>query len=492
MKLIQTTFNHFRCYNNFELQYGKEATVFIGKNGTGKSSILSAIRRGLSIFFMDSKKFSKNLNFANTAKVKKYAVKDFKFDDINRVFATNIENKFKADLDNQTITWSLKQRTLTGNPEKEYYAIAATALSSRYNEQPDSKLPLFAVYSDNFPHVIQKQKSEIRELIQLDIMPRDFGYYKWDKDHIIPLWVNRYIKAANVEKDLCDDIEEVEKQIRSTNITISALTNFGSKEMENAQTKIRNLESRKKQLLNIDTRKQQFEVERSLIESAFITFTAPLSPEYNFINEELEVTSLSVNRPDKREFELTFNFKDQRHIMFETLPMGYKRIFSIILDIAYRSYILNGNLDSDGVVLIDEIELHLHPSLQQEILNRLKKTFPKLQFIVTTHSPLVISNFKTDTNNKIIKLSQENNEYSSEDIEGIYGIDYATNLREVMEVDPRSSTIDKYINAYLFLYEGKNISKANEMLDSLKKYIGGSIPAKLLEEIELKKEAYKH
>lgn len=137
--------------------------------------------------------------------------------------------------------------------------------------------------------------------------------------------------------------------------------------------------------------------------------------------------------------------------------------------------------------MIDEVELHLHPTLQQEILQRLKNTFPEIQFIVTTHSPLVISNFKADDNNKIIKLENDGNKYWNIEVENIYGIDYATNLTEIMEVSPRSSTIDKYVNAYLFLFSKNKLEEAEKVLKKLKEYIGGEIPTFLQKEIDNQK-----
>lgn len=220
------------------------------------------------------------------------------------------------------------------------------------------------------------------------------------------------------------------------------------------EDEISKIEELKKRLsyLKSDKRRQDFSSEKDYVLNKLHQFTTPLDESLRFINNELELYRLAINSPDKTNYTLEFSFKDERVIPFKALPMGYKRIFSIVLDIAYRSFILNQDTESEGIVLIDEIELHLHPTLQQEVLQRLRKTFPKIQFIVTTHSPLVISNFKADTNNKIIKLENDGNEYWNEDVENVYGIDYTTNLMEIMEVAPRSSTIDKYINAYLFLY----------------------------------------
>lgn len=58
----------------------------------------------------------------------------------------------------------------------------------------------------------------------------------------------------------------------------------------------------------------------------------------------------------------------------------------------------------DAIVLIDEIDLHLHPSLQRELVPRLRRALPKVQWIVTTHSPLVLANFDA---NEIVALDRD-------------------------------------------------------------------------------------
>ena len=81
---------------------------------------------------------------------------------------------------------------------------------------------------------------------------------------------------------------------------------------------------------------------------------------------------------------------------------GYKSTISLIGDIAYRMAVLNPQLgmdvidETDGIVLIDEVDLHLHPAWQHRILGDLQEIFPKIQFIVTTHAPAVISSAKSE------------------------------------------------------------------------------------------------
>ena len=241
-------------------------------------------------------------------------------------------------------------------------------------------------------------------------------------------------------------------------------------------------------ILNSDKRLPEFELEFEFVKNKILQVFKPLKPNYDFINETFQIENVRVYRlrPDAKE-TLEFLFSDSRAMLFEMLPQGYKRILSIAIDLAYRSFILNKDAETSGVCFIDEIELHLHPSLQQEIIARLCRAFPNIQFIVTTHSPLVISNFNADgVQNKIIQLEQEGNSYSVKELENVYGLDYATNLAEVMGVAPRASTIDKYINAYLFLMGKGKKEKAEVMLGHLSEYLGGEIPPKLLEEIQSK------
>jgi predicted ATP-binding protein involved in virulence len=95
---------------------------------------------------------------------------------------------------------------------------------------------------------------------------------------------------------------------------------------------------------------------------------------------------------------------------FHRLSDGYKNMLGTVADIAYRTAVLNPHLganavaQTDGVVLIDELDLHLHPSWQRNVVADLKRTFPRIQFVVTTHSPFIIQSLHAD---ELIPLSGE-------------------------------------------------------------------------------------
>lgn len=87
-------------------------------------------------------------------------------------------------------------------------------------------------------------------------------------------------------------------------------------------------------------------------------------------------------------------------LQIDQLSGGYKAVLSVIADIAKRLSMANPDsqnpLEEDAVILIDELDLHLHPKWQKEIVDDLKRTFPNCQFIVSTHSPFVIQSLNAE------------------------------------------------------------------------------------------------
>lgn len=105
------------------------------------------------------------------------------------------------------------------------------------------------------------------------------------------------------------------------------------------------------------------------------------------------------------------------------LSDGERSVFAMLIDLCRRLTLANPELDplqGAGVVLIDELELHLHPKWQREIVEKLRSTFPNIQFIATTHSPFIIQSLKPG---ELINLDPdefaEHTEYADKSIEDI-------------------------------------------------------------------------
>jgi predicted ATP-binding protein involved in virulence len=114
----------------------------------------------------------------------------------------------------------------------------------------------------------------------------------------------------------------------------------------------------------------------------------------------------------------------------------------------------------------------LHPSIAQEILTGLKLTFPQIQFIISTHSPLVITNFKQNDHNLIYKLFCENGDYKNERVDDLYGIDYNSGLRDWMETSYRKSQIDELLKAYKYWSNADNRETKERLKNKLKEALG--------------------
>lgn len=95
---------------------------------------------------------------------------------------------------------------------------------------------------------------------------------------------------------------------------------------------------------------------------------------------------------------------------FNNLSDGYRNMIGMVADIAYRCIKLNPHLGrkvikkTPGILLIDELDLHLHPKWQRLIVERLKKAFPKLQIVVTTHSPFIVQSLQS---HELINLDEK-------------------------------------------------------------------------------------
>ena len=132
---------------------------------------------------------------------------------------------------------------------------------------------------------------------------------------------------------------------------------------------------------------------------------------------------------------------------------GYRVVLALAADLARR--MAQGNphraepCACEAIVLIDEIDLHLHPAWQQRVLDDLLRTFPNTQFLVSTHSPQVLTSVKPE---RIVELSRENGAVVAGYIGGVatYGAEAGDVLALVMGVPnrPRDNEFVKKLDRY--------------------------------------------
>lgn len=161
------------------------------------------------------------------------------------------------------------------------------------------------------------------------------------------------------------------------------------------------------------------------------------------------------------------------------LSQGEKSLMTLVGDIARRLAMLNPALENpltgEGIVLIDEVDLHLHPSWQRSLCDRLTKTFPNCQFVLTTHSPLVISDCKN-----VLAYTLSNGEL--QELPPQYGQDANTVLLDVMDTSIRNQEIDTKLNDMLDAIQNSDLGQAQQLLAEL----NAELPANHLELIKAK------
>jgi predicted ATP-binding protein involved in virulence len=144
---------------------------------------------------------------------------------------------------------------------------------------------------------------------------------------------------------------------------------------------------------------------------------------------------------------------------------------ALVGDIARRLAMMNPKLDNPllgkGIILIDEIDMHLHPQWQRSIIQRLQTTFPNCQFILTTHSPLVIS----DTQN-ILVYDLDGQEVNA--LPSLYGQDANTVLLQYMDTSYRNPKVAEQISQAMDAIQNNDFELANQLIQTLKLELGES------------------
>jgi predicted ATP-binding protein involved in virulence len=120
----------------------------------------------------------------------------------------------------------------------------------------------------------------------------------------------------------------------------------------------------------------------------------------------------------------------------------------MVAELAYRCVVLNGNKrekaisDTKGVVMIDELDLHLHPSWQRHVVSDLKQAFPNIQFVATTHSPFIVQSL---LKSELINLDLENANEGLETDPLNYGIEDVAEIEMLVENVPRSEAFKERV-----------------------------------------------
>jgi predicted ATP-binding protein involved in virulence len=169
--------------------------------------------------------------------------------------------------------------------------------------------------------------------------------------------------------------------------------------------------------------------------------------------------------------------KQSLEIAVDWLSDGEKSLLAMVADLAKRLSANNPNstnpLEETGIVLIDEVELHLHPAWQRKIIPQLTKTFPNCQFIITTHSPQILSHVQPES---IYLLKKDGEEIIVDRPQYSYGRDSNRILEDLMEQPERPQEIQDLLSHLFALIHDGELDSAKALLEEISDKIGSSEP----------------
>ncbi|HEY5593353.1 MAG TPA: AAA family ATPase [Paludibacter sp.] len=452
MRIKSIEIQNFRCLDQLTLDLAQDVTVLIGKNGAGKSSLIQAIKHGLSFVFSKDSKVtmgqyaisvsSPSLNIIG------YAPEDafYDFEKNDYQYPISIKCFATIGVSDRVDDWELLKNTAGG---KLLYTKFRDAFDKFRNyHEKEQILPVLAYFSDSYPHVKTNLGSYAKTMFKSSKpVPQNFGYYQWDQESSsAQIWQKRFIQTWNQLKNeqLSQLLDTDSSSLLSDNKAIYGVLESSKKSQEN------------KEIQYVSSFLKMFS--KSTLDSVS--------------QNPFEIKRIYVAKRLGKEF-VELELMDGSKVPFELLPMGYKRLYYIVFELAYRAYIINRGAvaEPSGIVIIDEVDLHLHPSLEQEVLLRFQRTFPKIQWIVSTHSPLVISNLEINKNCKVVQMEMRNQRVIMKDLPDIFGVDYNSVISDFMDTPARNSLINYLENAYVRLIRINNSEKAEEYRLEIQKLV---------------------
>lgn len=185
-----------------------------------------------------------------------------------------------------------------------------------------------------------------------------------------------------------------------------------------------------------------------------------------------EFTNLRINRSERGSAQMLVDKYGQEFDIGQ-LSDGEKNLIGLIGDIARRLTIGNPNsedpLKESGIVIIDEIDLHLHPKWQRIVAERITDVFPNCQFIISSHSPQIISHVRPES---VFVLKNENGIISKHFVHESYGKSSDRILEDIMDVSSRPKYIDDEIKSIFKFIQNGEIRKAQDAITVLHESIG--------------------
>lgn len=406
MKIDKIALKNFRGFKELNLELHQQCNVIIGINGTGKTALLEGLKISIGSLMLGMDKIKERLYSPGIDKQRDIHVSSADSEWSTPQFPVNIETT--GTVLGKSISWS---RRLSGINN-----ITTTKDANSIREQ-----------SELIQEEVRTEKTNL-------VFPL-ISFYNTDR--------------FKINKQDTKGLESYGSRLRGYYGAVSEQTNlnfflrlFRTETLGSLQ------ENKKSEVLDL--------IEKAIKISI---------PEFNRVYHHVKMDQLAVE------------FKDGRILPFKLLSEGIRITMALIMEISLRCYLLNFKklgaaclMETNGVILIDEIDLHLHPSWQKRVLSDLIRTFSNIQFVVTTHAPMVLGGVQ---NAKIFTL-KDGEVYS---IPSAYGKDANSILAEMGTGERVEEVKEKLEKYFISIENGRGTQNyAISLRSELERLLGQNSP----------------
>ena len=448
MLLQRLAIENFRCFESLEMDFEatpeSKLTVIIAKNGQGKTAILEAISVNLGAF----------VGAFDLGKSKSINTNDVRYQQLLRT----TENAQQYLINEQQ--YPVKIDTIFSFPMPDGSVFEDKSISTKATRELNSKKSRTTI--KNAAPLVQYGKELMDKVRQLDedVTLPAIAYYPASR-----LW--------SVHKNIERKAVLIESRSMGYEDCLSSSSSF--KQVQQWMHKA---------TLAVGQQKTMTQAFNTLL-------PIQLDGIKKAVNQVLKMEGWSDFQYNFDYDELVMFHKDHGYLPISLLSDGVRAMVSLVADLAWRCTKLNAHLGDDaasktpGIVLIDEIDLHLHPSWQQKVIGVLQNTFKNIQFIITTHSPQVL----TTVNNKSIRIITENNIK----LASVQTLDEESRvaLEDVMEVSSYPNTEKTHLLVdYLKRIGGGEIDspKVKKLREELTSYYGSNFKRLRLADMEINRQ----
>jgi predicted ATP-binding protein involved in virulence len=416
LRLDQLSLTNFRCFGRCEVDLHPELTALVAENGSGKTAVLDAAAAALSVF-VNALYPHERVRGIDRTDVRLVSGQEHKM-----VPCLPTEYEARGIVLDAPVTWGSTVKTYLDKVRPSKVKFKPLQVAAQDFRSDKAILPLVAYYGTG------------------------------------RLWCER-----RLTENRRSSITNVEERVTGYADCLTSASSF-----KGISTWF---ESRDRQIAS-PAYKESLQANLAMVEGVKTAAGKVLKP-----------TGWSNLHWDSGSHSLIVEHEKQGSLPLSMLSDGVRTMLALVADVARRCASLNPNLkdqasvQTPGVLLIDEVDMHLHPRCQQQVLGLLRDAFPALQIIVTTHSPHVLS---TVDKSSIRVLHIKNGEVVVETpLMQTRGVESSSVLASVMDVDPIPQLDEtRDLSAYRALIEDGKAEEpeATALRERLIKHYGKSDP----------------